>query len=41
MAVNKDGLMGPLNTIINQEKSEFFLLDGSYLGTLKTLQNDE
>jgi uncharacterized protein len=41
MAVNKDGIMGPLNTIIDQEKNEFFLLDGSYLGTSKTLQNDE
>lgn len=41
IAVNKDGIMGPLNTIIDKEKNEFYLLDGSYLGTSKTLQNQE
>lgn len=40
MAVNKEGIMGPMNALIDREKSEFFLLDGSYLGTSKTLDND-
>ncbi len=41
LAVNKDGIMGPLNAIIDQDKNEYFLLDGSYLGTNKTLQKGE
>lgn len=41
IAVNKDGIMGPMNAIIDHEKSEFFLLDGSYLGTSNTLQHEE
>ena len=41
LAVNKDGIMGPMNAIIDQTKNEYFLLDGSYLGTNKTLQQDE
>ncbi|MDG6217934.1 MAG: metallophosphoesterase [Candidatus Thermoplasmatota archaeon] len=32
LAVNKEGIMGPFNSIIDMEKSELFLLDGSYLG---------
>jgi uncharacterized protein len=32
LAVNKDGIMGPFRSIINNDKSEIFLLDGSYLG---------
>lgn len=41
LAVNKDGIMGPMNTIVDQDKNEYFLLDGSYLGTNKTLQQEE
>lgn len=40
MAVNKEGIMGPMNALINRVDTEYFLLDGSYLGTTKTL-NDE
>jgi putative SbcD/Mre11-related phosphoesterase len=41
LAVNKDGIMGPMNAIVNQDKNEYFLLDGSFLGTNKTLQQTE
>jgi hypothetical protein len=40
MAVNKEGIMGPMNVLIDNDKSEYFLLDGSYLGTSKTLENE-
>ncbi len=41
MAVNKDGIMGPMNNIIDHDQSEFFLLDGSYLGTIQHMQPEE
>jgi len=41
LAVNKDGIMGPMNNIIDQDKSEFFLLDGSFLGTIQNIQPEE
>ncbi|MBS3778353.1 MAG: metallophosphoesterase [Candidatus Thermoplasmatota archaeon] len=40
MAVNKEGVMGPMNALIDKKKSEYFLLDGSYLGTSKNFEND-
>jgi metallophosphoesterase superfamily enzyme len=37
MAVNKDGIMGPMNSIIRLSESTLFLLDGSYLGSIDSL----
>ncbi|MBS3748477.1 MAG: metallophosphoesterase [Candidatus Thermoplasmatota archaeon] len=41
LAVNRDGIMGPMDNIIDQDKSEFFLLDGSYLGTIQNIQPEK
>ena len=41
LAVNKDGIMGPMNHIIDPDKSKFYLLDGSYLGSIQNLQPEE
>jgi len=40
MAVNKDGIMGPMNSIIRLSESELFLLDGSYLGSVASLNKE-
>jgi len=40
-AVNKQGLIGPINALINQDNAEYYLLDGSYLGKSNMLENND
>jgi len=37
IAVNKDGIQGPMGRIINIEESEIFLIDGTNIGKIKYL----
>lgn len=37
IAVNKEGIVGPLGRIIDIQNSEIYLLDGSYIGKVKNV----
>lgn len=35
IAVNEEGIIGPIKNLVNTEKAELYLLDGTLIGTLK------
>ncbi len=39
-AVNREGILGPLKKFIDVENLKIYLLDGTYLGYVKNLQNE-
>jgi metallophosphoesterase superfamily enzyme len=38
IAVNKEGVTGPLGKIINIENAQIFLVDGTFLGKIKDIK---
>ena len=38
ISVNDEGIVGPIKHLVDPEKTEIYLLDGSFIGTLKTLK---
>ena len=38
IAVNREGIAGPIERIMNVDNSEVYLLDGSFLGKVKNIK---
>lgn len=40
IAVNEDGIIGPLSSVMDIDRTEVFLLEGTHLGIVKDLKSD-